>query len=87
MTGGGIVHDSYPSGATSAGLRESLEAEESTELRPSGSDQGDLVITYEDFLGFLLSKHPAVQQTCLAFKGRNAVLFVADYVIESKAEN
>ena len=87
MTGGGIVHDAYPCGATSGGLRESLEAEESTDMRPSGGDQGDLVITYEDFLGFLLSKHPAVQQTCLAFKGRNAVLFVADYVIESKAEN
>ena len=59
MTGGGIVHDAHPSGATSAGLQESLEAEESTDMRPSGGDQGDLVITYEDFLGFLVEVQQA----------------------------
>lgn len=40
---------------------------------------GDLVITYEDFLAYLGRKHPAVRQTCLGFKGRNAVLHVLDY--------
>ena len=39
----------------------------------------DLVITYEDFLGFLAKKHSCIQQTCLGFKGRNAVLHLFEY--------
>ena len=66
--------------------REEKRAEESRDAgqgpsRDSGAVEGggDLVISYEDFLSYLAKKHPGVRQTCLGFKGRNAVLYLFDY--------
>eukprot|EP00960_Hanusia_phi_P038702 753557-Hanusia_phi.AAC.3 len=38
------------------------------------SDQ-DLVVTYEDFISYVQSKHPELKRHCLEFKGRNVVIF------------
>jgi hypothetical protein len=65
---------------TELGERKTAEERQEGKAASVGHSQGsDLVITYEDFLAFLAKKHQNVRQTCLGFKGRNAVLHVLDY--------
>ena len=44
-------------------------------FRTNQQNDQDLVVTYEDFVSYLQSKHPDLRRHCLEFKGRNVVIY------------